>query len=145
MAKLTVDGVELVSEKLNRLSSTMIRDIVMAGAKAAEKEMAEETKARRHVRTQDMLDAIGTNEYRESYRGGSVDVYPQGEDRKGARNATKAYVINYGKGRRPNTRRGKRNLTGDKFITGNEQKTGEAVHQAMQAESDRILEKIDKE
>lgn len=146
MARMSVDGFELVENRLSRLGRPMIRKIVEAGAKAAEARMAENTKARQHVRNSDMLESIGNNGIRESVGGASTDVYPQGDDRKGVRNATKAYVINYGKGARPFTRRPKkhprRNLTGDKFITGDEPKTEEAVLQAMQAESDRLIEEL---
>lgn len=148
MATLKVSGFEHQEMKLNKLGAPMIKQIVMAGAGAAEKRMIEDTKARRHVRNGDMLESIGTNEYREFLHGGSVDVYPQGEDSRGVRNATKAYVINYGKGQRPYTKRPKKNprknLTGDKFITGNEKKTEAAVVEAMQAESDRLIDELNK-
>ena len=143
MARVKVNGFELVEGQLNRMGRPMIRQIVEAGAKAAEKLMADNTKARAHVRTGDMLESIGENEYREFLGGGSVDVYPQGDDRKGVRNATKAYVINYGKGRKV-TKRGTRNKTGDKFITGDESKAEAVVLEAMQAESDRLIAEIDK-
>ena len=149
MAKISVNGFDLVENQLERMGRPMIRKIVEAGAAAAEKVMAEETKARKHIRTRDMLDAIGMNEYREWLGGGSVDVYPQGNDRKGVRNATKAYVINYGKGQRPYRKRPKgklksriENLTGDNYITGNDRETEAAVHAAMQAESDRLIEEL---
>ena len=148
MARTTVNGFELVDRQLARMDRGMIRSIVEAGARAAEKRMADNTRMRQHVRTGDMLDSIGTNEYREWMGGGTVDVYPQGEDRMGVRNATKAYVINYGKGKRPYAKRPRknprRNLTGDKFITGDERKTEEAVTKAMQAESDRLVEELNK-
>ncbi len=146
MATMKVDGFEFQEKRFAKMGPTMIRKIVEAGAGAAEKIMANETKARGHVRTGDMLESIGNNGIREYLGGASTEVYPQGEDRLGTRNATKAYVINYGKGLRPNARRPKgnpkRNLTGDKFITGNEQKTEDAVVQAMQAESDRLIAEI---
>lgn len=151
MATMKVSGFEHQEAKLNQLGAPMIKKIVMAGAGAAEKRMIEDTKTRRHVRNGDMLESIGTNEYREFLHGGSVDVYPQGEDSRGVRNATKAYVINYGRGQRPYTKRPKgrlkpkrKNLTGDKFITGNEKKTEAAVVEAMQAESDRLIEELNK-
>ena len=134
MATMRVDGFELQEKRLNSLGRDAIRKIVEAGAGAAARVMAEETRARQHVRTGDMLDAIGMNEYREYLGGGSTEVYPQGSDRKGVRNATKAYVINYGRG----GTRG-RSRMGDKFITGNERKTEDAVERAMQAESDRLI------
>ena len=185
MATCRVSGFELVEQQLNRMGRPMIRQIVEAGAKAAEKVMADATEEKGHIRTGEMmrsighneyreflgggstdvypqgddteehghvgprgemLKSIGTNEYREFLNGGSVDVYPQGDDSKGARNATKAYVINYGKGKRPNTKWPKkhprRNRTGDKFITGNEGKTEAAVTEAMQAESDRLIAEL---
>ena len=137
MARMTVSGFELQEQRLNRLGRPMIRKIVEAGAGAADRVMRESTTERHHIRNSDMLDSIGMNEYREFMNGGSVDVYPQGDDRKGVRNATKAYVINYGRG---GTK--KRGKMGDKFITGNESKTEQAVLEAMQAESDRLIAEI---
>ncbi len=145
MATVKVNGVELLERQLNRMGRPMIRQIVEAGAKAAEKRMAENTEARKHTRNRDMLESIGENEYREFLGGGSVEVYPQGDDRKGVRNATKAYVINYGKGQRPTTKRKKPNKTGDKFITGDESKAEAVVLEAMQAESDRLIAEINNE
>jgi hypothetical protein len=143
-----VSGFELVEQQLNRMGRPMIRQIVEAGAKAAEKVMADATEEKGHIRTGEMMRSIGTNEYREFLGGGSVDVYPQGDDSKGVRNALKAYVTNYGKGRRPNTKwprkHPRKNRTGDKFITGNEGKTEAAVTEAMQAESNRLVDEINK-
>ena len=140
MARMAVNGTEFIPEKMAKMDRGMFKSITMAGAKAAEERMRENTTQRQHVRTGDMLDSIGNNGYREWYQGGATDVYPQGGDRKGVRNATKAYVINYGRGGV------KRNggKMGDKFITGDEKRTEEAVYQAMQAESDRLIEQIDK-
>lgn len=137
MARMTVDGFEITENRLGKLGRSMIRRIVEAGAGAAEKVMSDNIRARGHVRTGDMLESVGQNEYREFLGGGSVEVYPQGEDRGGVRNATKAYVINYGRG---GTR--KRGKMGDRFITGNEAQTESAVVAAMQAESDRLIEEI---
>ena len=146
MARFSVDGFEIQEARLNKLGRTTLRTIVEAGAKAAEKVMEDATKQYSHTRNRDMLEAIGNNGIREYYGGASTEVYPQGDDRKGVRNATKAYVINYGKGKRPLTKWPKKkpkiNKTGDKFITGNEGKTEQAVVEAMQAESDRLLAEI---
>lgn len=142
MAKFNVNGAELVVEQINRMGRPMMRKIVEAGAQAAERRMRENTERARHVRNRDMMDAIGDNGISEGLEGASTEVYPQGDDRRGERNATKAYVINYGRGKRPYTKRPKknprRNLTGDKFITGDEKKAEEVIRAAMQAESDRL-------
>lgn len=136
MARMTVSADELGSERLERMSREMIRRMVMAGAGAAEERMRQATAARGHIRTGDMIGSIGNNGYREWYQGGATDVYPLEDDRKGVRNATKAFVINYGRG---GTR--KRNgKMGDKFITGDEKATEEAVARAMEEENARIVE-----
>ncbi len=144
MARMTVDGTELENGVLSRLRDNarpMIKRITMAGAKAAEDRMKDNILKRRHERTGDMLASVGNNGYREAFMSGATDVYPQGDDRHGIRNADKAYIINYGRG----GVRKKGAKMGDKFITGDEKKAGEIVYQAMQAESDLILEELDKE
>lgn len=135
MAKMHVSGAEL--ELKENLSRDMIRRMVEAGGKVADDRMKAATRAHMHVRTGDMLEAIKPTPYREWFGGGATEVYPQGDDRKGVRNATKAYVINYGRGRRK--RNGK---MGDKFITNDEKATEEAVRQAMEAENGRLIEEI---
>ncbi len=135
MAKMRVSGAEL--ELKENLSRDMIRRMVEAGGKVADDRMKAATRAHMHVRTGDMLEAIKPTPYREWFGGGATEVYPQGDDRKGVRNATKAYVINYGRGRRK--RNGK---MGDKFITNDEKATEEAVRQAMEAENGRLIEEI---
>ncbi len=135
MARMRVSGAEL--ELKENLSRDMIRRMVEAGGKVADDRMKAATRAHMHVRTGDMLEAIKPTPYREWFGGGATEVYPQGDDRKGVRNATKAYVINYGRGRRK--RNGK---MGDKFITNDEKATEEAVRQAMEAENGRLIEEI---
>ena len=141
MATLRVNGFELIDQQFNRMGRPMIRRIVEAGARAAEKRMAENTEKAGHGppgksrrATGEMLASIGRNEYREFLGGGSVDVYPQEKDSRGVRNATKAYVLNYGRGR---------GLKGDKFITGDESQAEQLVQEAMQAESDRLIAELE--
>ena len=139
MATVRVNGFELLEGQLERMGRPMIKQIVEAGSAAAARRMQERTESAGHGSpgksrraTGDMLASIGRNEYREWLGGGAQDVYPLGEDRRGTRNATKAYVLNYGRGRR---------LRGDKFITGDTQ-AEEIITQAMQAESDRLVDEI---
>lgn len=132
MAKMVVNGAELLDERIGRLQRDTIRQIVQAGAGAAVERMKDNTRKHGHVRTGDMLNATGASEYHEFYNYGSQTVYPQGNDRKGVRNADKAYVINYGRGKA-------KGRLGDKFITADEPQAEEIVRQAMQAESDRLV------
>ena len=148
MAVTRVNGIEFYERQLSRMDRGMIRKIVEAGATAAENWMRKQTQEKNHIRNSDMLDAIGRNEYRETYGGGSVDVYPQGIDRKGVRNADKMYITNYGRGGVDKARAAKRRRRGgemgDKFITRDEKQAETLVHDAMQAESDRLMEELNK-
>ncbi len=132
MAKAFISGLEDLSSRLDRLGRPAIRRIIEAGARVAADKMKADTQGRNHIRTGDMLNSIGSTNYRESLGGGSMEVYPQGDDRKGERNATKAFVTNYGRG----GRRGPH--SGDRFITGQEKAAEQIVKAAMQAEADKI-------
>ena len=139
MATVRVDGMELLEGQLARMGRPMIQKIVEAGAAAAVKRMAQRTEnaghgspGRSRRATGEMLASIGRTEYQEFLGGGAQEVYPLETDRKGIRNATKAYVLNYGRGR---------HLKGDKFITGDDQ-AEEIITKAMQRESDRLVEEM---
>lgn len=144
MAKTSVrmQDLQTTAEQFARLERTGIKRIVAAGARALEDRMREDTAEAGHVRNKDMLNSIAATEFREWLGGGSQEVYPQGVDRKGERNATKAYVINYGRGRRRKKNRdGSRNRMADQFITG-DALMEPIVLDAMQAESDKIINEI---
>ena len=141
MARMTVDGFDFADRQLGKLLDRgNVRRIVEAGARASADEMRLDIKGSGHVRTGSMLANVRPAEYHEFLDGGEMNVYPQGEDGKGVGNALKAFVINYGrKGRRRRTAR-----MGDRFITGKLPQTEKAVQVAMQAESDRILDEINR-
>lgn len=145
MAKMNVDASEAFS-RLEGLDSAMkrngIRRIVEAGAKAAAEEMTGNIQKYRHVKTSSMIGAVAGADYRETFDGGEMQVYPQGTDSRGVSNAMKAYVINYGIGQNPTRRSGKRrtpNRTGDKFITGNFKNAEPKIQAAMAAEASAVL------
>ena len=80
--------------------------------------------------TGSMLENTGAGEYVPFLGGGRRDVYSMGYDSRGTRNALKAYVLNYGRGK---------SLRGDRFITGKKKETEEAVQQAMAQEASAAL------
>ena len=137
LAKMSVDGFDAIDQTLGKMGRPMIQKIVEAGAKADDTEWRKNIKLGGHIRNSDMLDSVSPSEYREFLGGGQMNVYPQEYDRKGVANALKAYVINYGRGKRTAK-------MGDKFITGRQQQFEEAVDRAMQAESDRIIDEINR-
>lgn len=129
-------GEEEIGRELVQLigrSREIIQRTVDKGAETASELMHARTLAARHGPpgvsgrgTGAMLGSIGATEYIEFMGGGQREVYPLGEDSRGTRNATKAFVLNYGRGK---------SLRGDRFITGRINETKEKVRQAMTQEA----------
>ena len=136
MAKLTFDGGTDFDTNLDKLGRDGIRAIVMAGAEGCAKEMSAGIRQYRHVRTGSMAQNVRPGNYHEDPEASWCEVYPQGSDARGVSNAKKAFVINYGYGKR------RTDKTGDKFITGNKKKYEASVAKAMQDESDRVVAQL---
>ena len=136
MARLSYDdsSIDGISSDLGSMGRDTIRKIVEAGARADAEEWRRIIIEANHVRTGSMRDSVQMTEYRETMGGGQISVYPQGTDMHGISNTIKAYVTNYGRGKR---KRGSK--MGDKFITKNEGQIEEIVAEAMQAEADRLM------
>lgn len=146
MARLEIDGMDDMLANLRKLGSGIrpaVKRIVTAGADAETGVMSGQIQTAKHVMTGQMRDAVGLGNYKETLGGGEVAVYPKGEDSKGISNAKKAFVINYGLGGNP-TRKGKKNKTGDKFITGKrpEREASETVTAAMDAEAEKVFREM---
>jgi len=136
MARIEYDGFERIEGVLTRLSRDAIREVVMAGAEACVEETRKNIQQYRHVVTGSMMEGVAPGKYHEDIGSGWVEVYPQGDDHRGISNAKKAFVINYGYGKRRTKR------TGDKFITGEKKTMNEIVAKAMQAKSDEIIKQL---
>lgn len=136
MARCEYDGFERIDGVLTRLSRTSIKEVVMAGAEACVEETRRSIEQYHHVVTGSMMAGVQPGKYHEDIGSGWVEVYPQGEDGRGVSNATKAFVINYGRGGRRTSR------TGDKFITGQTKTMQEVVAKAMQAKSDELVQQL---
>ena len=133
MARFSYDGgIKAAADGLDGMGRPMIKRIVEAGADAAVEHMRSRIEAL-HTRTGDMARSVGKKEYRETLGGGSQEVYPLETDRRGTQNATKAYVISYGRG---GTR--KKGRMGDHFID-RDPDAERIVIEAMQRESERCM------
>lgn len=107
MALLTIKGMDDLYDawrKLEKDADPLATAMVQAGAevvKAAWKEAAEAHGLRD---TGAMIDSIGFNAKPESFGGTKeIEVYPQGKDKKGVRNAEKAFIQHFGSTRVPRT------------------------------------------
>lgn len=136
MARCEYDGFERIDGQLTRLNRDMMRQVVMAGAEACVQQTKKEILQYRHVVTGNMMDSVAPGKYHEDIDSSWVEVYPQGDDGRGVSNAKKAFVINYGYGKRRTDR------TGDKFITGNRKTMQEIVSRAMRAKSEELIKQL---
>jgi hypothetical protein len=151
MARITFRGFDGIDEQFKKLMNpNQRRRIVEAGARKDVEEWHKYISRAGHVRTGNMMKSVHPSQYYGDVDGGVMKVYPWHEDSKGVPNALKAFVINYGrKGRKRKTRSGEERyieerFRGDKFITKNLPATEAAVQAAMQEESDRILDEINR-
>jgi len=136
MARSTFTGPDEFDSRLGAFARDCIKQIVMAGADACVEETWKDIEQYRHVVTGSMMASVAPGRYHEDLGSGSVEVYPQGNDSRGISNATKAFVINYGRGGRRTAK------TGDKFITGHKSTMQEVVAGAMQAKSDELIQQL---
>ena len=104
MAKFNVvgfDSIEKEFAKRPKVLSDAAPKMLKAGAKVlvqAQKQEAETLKIRD---TGQFIESIKATPIKNKDGVYSVDVYPQGVDDKGVRNATKGFVAEYGTSRRP--------------------------------------------
>ena len=133
MARFEYSAAESFDAGLDRLSREGIRKIVMAGADECGQEMQAVIGQYHHVKTGSMQASVKPGKVHEDLGSCWVDVYPQGADSRGVDNALKAFVINYGYGKRRTAK------TGDKFITSNKKQFEAGVGKAMQAASDQLI------
>lgn len=145
MARMAMQAdLDVQVTQLEGMARDAVKRIVMAGAEALKEETRRNIDEYHHVgKTGSMRQNVKAGEYREGLGYGSVYVYPQENDSRGVSNAMKAFVIDRGIGKRPNTKRSRgkeHNKTGDHFLTKKTVKTAEEkTVQAMEAEYDRII------
>lgn len=108
MARFDMSGLEETIRDMQRMgqqSGNAAKAMLQAGAEKVKAAWRAATEAHGLVDTGDMLESIGFA--RNPKQIGdmlSIDIYPQGRDRKGVRNAEKAFILHYGTSRHPATR-----------------------------------------
>ena len=100
MARFDVSGLDETIEEMKRLGQMAGRTadaMLMAGAEEGRKAWRQSAEEHRHRDTGDMIASIGfprTPKDVGSIR--SIDIYPQGKDKRNIRNAEKAFILHYG-------------------------------------------------
>jgi len=104
MARFECQGLDNLVDQMRRMgqdSGPVAVEMVEAVSEMIRDEWRESATAHGHVDTGAMVESVG---YGVPVNAGNLiynDIYPQGTDGKGVRNATKAFVLHYGKHNMP--------------------------------------------
>lgn len=126
MARFDTTGLDALIDEMRaegELSSSVADDMLMAGADEVAKAWKRAAEEHGLRDTGDMINSIGyprTPKNVGDIR--TIDIYPQGVDRKGVRNAEKAFILHYGTSKRPGTH----------WVDDADRYSGETVVPAMQ-------------
>lgn len=133
MARFDTGGLDELIQQMQRMGQDegpVAEEMVNAAVEAIRDEWKKSAQSHGHHDTGEMIESIGIGPG--PVRAGSIlyrDVYPQGVDSKGVRNATKAFVLNYGK----------HNMPASHWVDDAEDKCAAPVQAACQAIWDRFL------
>ena len=131
MARLYTAGLDDLISDMQRLgqdSGPVCDEMLDAAAGVIREKWKESAREHGHKDTGAMIDSIdfaAKGNARMLYR----DVYPQGTDAKGVRNAEKAFILHYGK----------QNMPGSYWVDDAEMKAGPEAVAACEAIWDRFL------
>ena len=100
MARFNVSGLDETIEEMKRLGQMTGQTadaMLMAGAEEVRKAWRQSAEEHRHRDTGDMIASIGfARKPKEIGSIRSIDIYPQGKDKRNIRNAEKAFILHYG-------------------------------------------------
>ena len=104
--KTSGDLIDDVAKKLKELgedvSGQLGQEMLDEGAKIIEFNWIKSIKNHKHIDTGDMVNSVGVAKKTKTKK--FRDIYPQGKDSKGVRNAEKAFIAHYGKSGQLGTR-----------------------------------------
>ena len=105
MADFNVVGLDDVMKEMmshQQAAEAAIPEMLNAGADILIKAQKSEVQSMKLVDTGDMMKSIKGDKIKKDKDGNSyIDVYPKGKDRKGVRNAEKAFIAEYGTSKLP--------------------------------------------
>lgn len=106
MAKFNVVGLDDIQDAMLRREAATVEavpEMLKAGGAVMQKAQKDEISAtfKSKRSTGDMASSIVVSKIKEIDGGKRVEVYPDGKDRHGVRNATKAFVLQYGRKNMP--------------------------------------------
>lgn len=100
MARFDMSGLDDTIRQMRRMgeqSGDVAKAMIQAGAEGVKKAWRQAAEEHELRDTGDMIDSIGfTREPKQVGDVLTIDIYPQGTDRHGVRNAEKAFILHYG-------------------------------------------------
>lgn len=114
-------------QRVEGIDNTVDR-MLIAGSSALVDAQKRSCVSHKHVDTGDMLNSIKATKIRRRDSDRYVDVYPAGKDRKGVRNAEKAFITNYGT----------RSQQGTRWVQSANEGCADEVHEIMRSEMENI-------
>jgi HK97 gp10 family phage protein len=102
MAKFNVVGLDDLQDALlkqDKIAMEAVPEMLKAGGEVLKKAQQNEitTTFKSNRSTGDLAKSIVVSKIKEKDGGKSVEIYPDGKDRHGVRNATKGFVLQYGR------------------------------------------------
>ena len=101
MAQFSTDGIDRIAAEMawmGEAAGEVADEMLLAGAEEVKRAWKETAERHGYRETGDMIESIRADKAPKSDANDvrRINVYPRGEDRKGVRNAEKAYVLHYG-------------------------------------------------
>lgn len=100
MARFEVEGLDLIIADMKRhgeLAGETAQEMLMAGAEEVKQSWKGEAERRQFKDTKAMINSIGfPRAVKRASDILSIDIYPQGKDKRGVRNAEKAFILHWG-------------------------------------------------
>lgn len=100
MARFDTSGLDDVMREMTRMgeqTGDVAQAMIQTGAYYVREAWRRAADEMDHRITGDMIESIGYARYPSSFGEALyIDIYPQGKDRKGVRNAEKAFILHYG-------------------------------------------------
>ena len=101
MARFSTDGIDQIAAEMAWMGEAAgegADEMLLAGAEEVKRAWKETAERHGYRETGDMIESIRADKAPKSDANDvrRINVYPRGEDRKGVRNAEKAYVLHYG-------------------------------------------------
>lgn len=133
MARFDTSGIDDIIEEVTRLGEVgqaVGDEMLLAGAEEVKTAWKISAGMHGHKDTGDMIDSIGFPKKPKDVGGiRMIDIYPQGKDRKGVKNAEKAFILHYGTS----------NIPASHWVDDADEEAGPRVQEAFEEVFDKFL------